>query len=98
MSTLLAANDSNLPLHPVILLIILSIRGCRSSLLSLSKCKGMPRYLRGKAPSLHWKISMKGRSPSGSMFIGINSLLWKLILIPEICSKQVKIHFKFKAT
>jgi hypothetical protein len=66
ISTLLAANDSNLPLHPVILLRILSIRGCKSSLLSLSKCKGMPKYLTGKAPSLHWKISMKGRSSPGS--------------------------------
>jgi hypothetical protein len=95
---LLAAKESNLALHPVILHRILSMRGCRFSLLSLSKCSGIPKYLTGKDPSLHWKFSMNGRSSYDSMLIGINSLLWKLIPIPEICLKQVKIHFKFKAT
>jgi hypothetical protein len=45
---LLYAN--NLPLHHAILLISLSRTGWRSSLLSLSNCKGTPKYFMGSYP------------------------------------------------
>jgi hypothetical protein len=40
----------SLPFQPVALLIILSNTGCKSSLLSLSKCRGIPNYFKGKEP------------------------------------------------
>jgi hypothetical protein len=41
----------NFPLQLSILFKILSTRGCTSSLLSLSKCRGTPMYFIGKEPT-----------------------------------------------
>jgi hypothetical protein len=33
---------------------------CKSSLLSFSKCRGIPKYFIGKVPATHWNISKYG--------------------------------------
>jgi hypothetical protein len=43
-------------------------------------------------------MSRKGCVSTTSILMGISSLLRKFTLIPEICSKQVRIYLRFKAT
>jgi hypothetical protein len=49
----------------------------------------------GSFPILQLKVYEKSWASSGSIFMGIKSHLLKLIHIPDNCSKQDRIHFRF---
>ena len=90
--------ESILPFHPLSFFSNLSATYFHSEFLSFLWCIGIPKYLKGRAPISHpkiWEYSLPRSLASPKQNI---SLLWKLVLRPDNCSKAHSKSFMFLAS
>lgn len=90
---ILPPNEIILPFQFCNLLVILSTRKPQPEQFILQSNSGKPKYFKGKDPTEH--INSAANSAPSSVFIGSSYVFCKLIIIPDIASKDIIAHYAF---